>query len=133
MVLLVLYAPFSTNVDSLQVLSIVAPIQDRVYARGYSKFVAVFAHLVIGTDDECDLEYVPPSTATPSQATRAARDTPKKVATCVVTASQSDEERTQTSTPSGSASNEEELLAPKEFRGWRKPPNLLRFPHTPLL
>ena len=63
--------------------------------------------MVIGSDDERDPEYVPPGTSTPSRAARAARATPKKVASGVVTASQSDEERTMTSTPFGSATNEE--------------------------
>ena len=82
-----MFAPSSTNIDSLQVLSIMAPKQDRVYARGRSKFVAPSARLVIGSDDERDPEYVPPGTSTPSRAARAARATPKKVASGVVTAS----------------------------------------------
>ena len=57
-----------------------------------------------------DPEYVPPGTATPSRAARATRATPKKVASSVVTASQSDEERTLTGTPSGSATHEEEAF-----------------------
>ena len=63
--------------------------------------------MVIGSDDERDPEYVPPGTSTPSRAARAARFTPKKVASGVVTASQFDEERTLTGTPSWSATNEE--------------------------
>ena len=63
--------------------------------------------LVIGSDDERDPEYVPPCTSSPSQAARAARSTPKKVASGVVTASNSNEERTLTGTPSGSATHEE--------------------------
>ena len=39
-------------IDSLQVLSIMAPKPDRVYARGQSKSVAPYARLVIGSDDE---------------------------------------------------------------------------------
>ena len=100
-------APSSTNIDSLQVLSIMAPKQDQVYAHGRSKSVAPSTRLVIGSDDERDHEYVPPGISTPSRAARAARATPKKVASDVVTASQSDEERTLTGTPSGSAINEE--------------------------
>ena len=65
------------------------------------------ARLIIGSDDERDPEYVPPGTSAPSHAARAPRATPKKVASGVVTASQSDEERTLTGTPSGSATNEE--------------------------
>ena len=49
--LLVLFALSSTNNDSLQVLSIMAPKQDRVYARGRSKSVAPSARLVISSDD----------------------------------------------------------------------------------
>ena len=63
--------------------------------------------MVIGFDDERDPEFVPPGTTTPSRAARAPRAIPKKVAYSVVTASQSDEERTLTVTPSGSATNEE--------------------------
>ena len=84
-----------------------APKQDRTYARGRSKSIASFARLIIGSDDERDPEYVPPSTSAPSRAARAPRDTPKTVASGVVTAFQSDEERTLTGTPSGSARNEE--------------------------
>ncbi|XP_069152623.1 uncharacterized protein, partial [Solanum lycopersicum] len=72
-----------------------------------SKSVAPSARLIIGSDDERDPEYVPPSTSAPSRAARAPRATPKIVASSVVTASQSDEERTLTGTPSGSATNEE--------------------------
>ncbi len=86
-----------------------APKQDRAYARGRSKSVALSALLIIGSDDERDPEYVLPGTSAPSRATRAPRATPKKVESGVVTASQSDEERTLTGTPSGSATNEEGL------------------------
>ena len=71
-----------------------APKQDRVYARRRSKSVSPFSRMVIGSDDERDPEYVPPGTSTPSRAARAARFTPKKVASGVVTTSQSDEEHT---------------------------------------
>ena len=82
------------------------PKQDRIYARGRSKSVAPSARMVIGSDDKRDPEYVPPGTSTPSCAARAPRATPKKVSSGVVTASQSDEERTLTGTPSRSATNE---------------------------
>ena len=84
---LVLFDPFSTNNDSLQVLSLMALKYDRVYTCGHSKSVALSARLVIGSDDEHDSEYVPPGTATPARAARATRATPKKVASVVVTAS----------------------------------------------
>ena len=54
-------------------------------------------------------EYVPPGISTPSHIARASRAIPKKVASGVVTASQSYEERTLTGTPSGSATNEERV------------------------
>ena len=63
--------------------------------------------MVIDSDDEPDTEYVPPGSSTPSRAARAPGATPKKLASSVVTASQSHEERTLTGTPSGSATNEE--------------------------
>ena len=63
--------------------------------------------MVIGSDDEHDSEYVPLGTSTPSRAARAPRATPKKVGSGVVTSSQSNEERTLTGTPYGSATNEE--------------------------
>ena len=91
----------------MQVLSTMAPNQDRIYAGGRSKSVAPSARMVIGFDDKRDPEYVPPVTSTPSRAARAPRATPKTIASDVVTASQSDEERTLTGTPSGSATNEE--------------------------
>ena len=84
-----------------------APKQDRTYARGRSKYVAPSARMVIGSDDERDPEYMPPGTYIPSRAAHAPRAVPKKVASGVVTASQTDEERTLTGTPSGSSTNEE--------------------------
>ncbi|TMW81878.1 hypothetical protein EJD97_007496 [Solanum chilense] len=81
-----------------------APKQDRIYVRGRSKSVAPSASMVIGSDDERDPEYVPPGTSTPSRAARDPRATPKKVVFGVVTASQSNEERTLTDIPSGSNS-----------------------------
>ena len=105
MVSLVLFATTRTNSDPLQVLSTMAPKQDRIYARKRSSSVAPSARMIIGSDDERDPEYVPPGTSTPSRAARAPRATPKTVASGVVPASQSDEERTLTGTPFGSATN----------------------------
>ena len=107
MVLLVLFATSHTNIDTLHVLSTMAPKKDQIYACGRSKSVAMSAHIVIGSDDERDPKHVPPGTSTLSCAARAPRATPKKVAFGIITASQSDEERTLTGTPSGSATNEE--------------------------
>ena len=50
---------------------------------------------------------MPPGTSARFCAARAPRATPKTVVSGVVTASQSDEERTLIGTPSGSATNEE--------------------------
>ena len=61
MVLLVLFATSHTNIDPLQVLSTMAPKQDRIYARRRSKSVAPSARMVIGSDDERDPEYEAPS------------------------------------------------------------------------
>ena len=103
MVSLVLFATNRTNIDPLQVLSTMEPKQDRIYARGRSKSIALSARMIISPDDERDPEYVPPGTFTPSCPARAPRATPKKVASGVVTASQYDEQRTLTGTSSGSA------------------------------
>ena len=120
MVLLVLFATTHTNIDPLQVLSTTAPKQDRIYARGRSKSIAPSARMVIGSDDERDPEYVPPGTCTPSCPARAPRATPKKVASGVVTTSQSNDDRTLTDTPSGSATNEEGGASHESIRvsGW---------------
>ena len=67
---LVLFDPSTTNNDSLQLLSLMALKQDQVYARGRSKSFALSARLVIGSDDEHDLEYVPPGTTTPARDAR---------------------------------------------------------------
>ena len=50
---------------------------------------------------------MPPGTSTTSLVARAPRATPKKAVSGLVTASQSDEERTLSGTPSGSATNQE--------------------------
>ena len=57
--LLVLFDITRTNSDPFQVLSTMAPKQDRAYARGQSKSVAPSARLIISSDDERDPEYVP--------------------------------------------------------------------------
>ena len=87
MVLLVLFDTTRTNIDPLQVLSTMAPKQDRIYARGRSKSVAPSERMIIDSDDERGPEYVPPGTSTPSRAARAPKATPKKVASCLVTTS----------------------------------------------
>ena len=82
--------------------------QDRVYERGRSMYVAPSAQLVIGFNDEHNPKYLPPGTNISALAARAFRAMPKKLASGVVTASQSDEELTLTDTPSGSATYEEQ-------------------------
>ena len=52
--MLVLFSPSRTKIYSLQVLSLIAPKHDRVYARARSKSVAPPARLVIGSYDERD-------------------------------------------------------------------------------
>ena len=106
MVSLVLCATARTNIDPLLVLTIMALKQDRTYAHERSKSVAPSARMIISSDDEQDLEYVLPGTFIPFHVARAARAKPKKIASDVVIASQYDEERTLTDTPSGSATNE---------------------------
>ena len=102
----VLFGYNGTNCCYTQVLTLMEPNQDRVYLCGRSKSVTPFARLFISSDDERDPEYVPPGTSIPSRAARATRATPKKLAFGIVTTSQSDEERTLTGTPSGSATHE---------------------------
>ena len=80
-----MFFPSITNIDSLQVLFIIEPKQDQVYARGRSKSIAPSA-LVIGSDKKRDPGYVPPETSTTARVVRSARATPKKVASGVVTA-----------------------------------------------
>ena len=63
--LLVLFAPSSNNIDALQVLSLMAPKQDRGYARGRSKSISLSSRVVIGSDDEYDPKYVPLGTTSP--------------------------------------------------------------------
>lgn len=57
---------------------------------------------------------MPPSTHTPTAAARDTQGTPKKVALDVVTASQYDDERTLTVTPSRSASGFERASSSEE-------------------
>ena len=109
--LLILFAPSHTNIDSLQVLSIMAQKKDQVYSHGRSKSVAPSTRLVISFDDKCNPKYVPLGTSTPSRDALAARATPKKVASGIVTAFKSNEERTLTGTPSGLATHEEGVSA----------------------
>ena len=59
MVLLVLFAHSSINIDPLQVVSAMAPKKDWVHARGRSKSVSPSDRMVIGSIDEPDPEYVP--------------------------------------------------------------------------
>ena len=75
--LLVLFDITRTNSDPFQVLSTMAPKQDRAYARGRSKYVAPSARLIIGSDDERDPEYVPPGISVPSRAARAPEPHPR--------------------------------------------------------
>ena len=64
-----------------------APKQDRVYSRGHSKSDAPSVQMVIGLDNESDLEYVPPGTLTPTRAAHTTRATPTNVTPSGVTAS----------------------------------------------
>ena len=85
MVLIVLFATSRTNIDPLQVLSTMAPKQDRIYACERSKSVASSARMVIVFDDKRDPEYMPPGTSTPFGAARASSAIPRKVASGIVT------------------------------------------------
>ena len=48
--LLLMIAPSRTNIDSLQVLYLMELKHDRVYTRGHSKSVSLFARQVIGSE-----------------------------------------------------------------------------------
>ena len=85
MLLNVLQASSGTSNFSLQVY--MEPKQDRVYSRGRSKYVTPSKWMVIGSDDESGLEYVPPGTLTPTCAARTTKATPMKVAPGGVTTS----------------------------------------------
>ncbi len=81
------YVAFSgINYFSLHVQ--MAPRQNLDYSGGCSKSVAPLNRLIIGLDDERDLEYVPPGTRTPLPPARSTRATPTRVAPGVVTTSQ---------------------------------------------
>ncbi|XP_069152820.1 uncharacterized protein [Solanum lycopersicum] len=93
--------------DGDTLLVIIASDLDEQQVQSLVKYVAPPARLIIDSDDERDPEYVPPGISAPSRAAHAPRATPKTVASGVVTASQSYEERILTGTPSGLATNEE--------------------------
>lgn len=76
-----------------------------IYESGKSKSVSPFHLLIVQSDNERDPKYVPPGNHTPTLASRATWCTPKKVDPCVVIASQSDEQRSLTGTPSRSTSS----------------------------
>ena len=77
--------------------------KDIVYYLGRSKSVTPSQRMIGTFDDERDPEYVPPGAMTTTPDARESRATYQKVVCGVVTAFQSDEERTLTSTPSRSA------------------------------
>lgn len=81
-----------------------APKKDIVYSKGLFMSMEPSRQLIGSSDDECDLEYVPPGTQTPTPAARISWGTPKKVAFDIVTASQYDEEHILKVTPFGFAS-----------------------------
>ena len=107
-----MFSPSSTNIYSLQAISIMESKQDQFYARGLSNSVAPSACLAIGSYDEHDPMYVHPDTSSPSRASRASRAIQKKVASGEVTTSYSDEERTLIGTPSGQLLMKKECVAP---------------------
>ena len=94
-----------------------APKLDCVYSRRHFKSVALSKQMVIGSDDERYLEYVLQGTLTPTCAARTYRATPPKVAPGGFTASQSEEERILTSTPSRYAAHSEGVFSSKEASG----------------
>lgn len=63
-----------------------APKPYIVYSRGRCKSVAPSHRMISTSNNERHPDYVPPGTITPTQAARATRGTPYKVASGVVTA-----------------------------------------------
>ncbi|XP_015059467.1 uncharacterized protein LOC107005397 [Solanum pennellii] len=102
------------SIHCAQVLTFMAPKLDRVYTEGHSKSVAPSARLVIGSDNERDPEYLPPGTVTLARAARTTRATPMKLGTGVATASQSEEERILTDTPSRSSTHSSDAFGCEE-------------------
>lgn len=49
----------------MQVLTLMAPKKDRVYSYGHSKSISPSTWFVIGSNDERDLQYVPPGMVNP--------------------------------------------------------------------
>lgn len=91
-----------------------APKKYLVYSRGPSKCVVPSHRLVISSDVDNDLEYMSPSTQTPTRASRTTRGMTMKVELDLVTTSQSDEEGTLTDTPSGSTAGPEAASGSQE-------------------
>ena len=81
-----------------------APKKDIVYSKGLFMSMEPSRQLIGSSDDERDLEYVPPGNNTLIKPPVVTRCTPKKVVPGEVTASQYNEERIFTSTLSGSVS-----------------------------
>ena len=81
------FCSLGTNCCYMQVLTLTEPNKYRVYARGHSKSIALFSRLVISSDDEHDLEYIPPGTLALARVAYTTTSTPRKVAPGVVTTS----------------------------------------------
>lgn len=67
---------------------------DIIFYKGKSKFVAPSYRMIANSDNEQDREYVPLIAIPTTPPAWATRSTPQKVVPSVVTAPQSDEERT---------------------------------------
>ena len=85
--------------------------------------------MIVDSDNDQDLAYVSSGNTTPTSVAQFTRGTTRKVVTCVVTTSKSDEERTVTGSLSGSESSSTDHHAPNLFLHQDRPIILVKCIH----